>query len=114
MKEFTKNDTACDMFTAQPNAKETNIGKVAILPLSMLSEDWQKPEYQLFRLKGGFGTSPLGRGASCFGHFCVDGQECRFYKDDFLGIGNEEVQSLGTQLESQWQSSNKKEPSEMS
>lgn len=115
MKEFTKKDTACDMYTVQPNAPESNIGKVAILPYNFFKTECRKPENQLFRLEGGFGTSPLGRGNSCYGRFCVDGEECRIDKFEFVGIGNAEVQQVGARLEAEWQSSsaNEKQASEM-
>lgn len=105
MKEFTKKDTACGMYTVQQGASVSNIGKVAVLPYDFFKEEYRKPENQLFRLESGFGTSPLARGNACYGRFCVDGEKCRIEKYDFIGIGNEEVQRIGAQLEVEWKSS---------
>lgn len=81
---------------------ESNIGKIGIIPLSGLTNDYKKPEYQLFRLDGGFGCSPAGRGNSCFGKFCADGSEARMEKFDFIGIGNAEVEKIAQELEVGW------------
>lgn len=103
VNEFTKKDTVCSMYTAQPGVSDSNIGKVAVLPYDFFKEEYRKPENQLFRLESGFGTSSLGVGNACYGHFCVDGEKCRIEKYKFIGIGNAQVQNIGTQLESVWQ-----------
>ncbi len=98
LSEFTKEDCCRSMY----EGTESNIGKIGIIPLSGLTNDYKKPEYQLFRLDGGFGCSPAGRGNSCFGKFCADGSEARMEKFDFIGIGNAEVEKIAQELEVGW------------
>ncbi len=84
-----------------------NIGKVAILSPDFVSktftDDYKKPEYQLFRLNGGFGTYPDKLGNACYGYFCADGEECRMEKYNFVGIADEATTAYAEELERAWQ-----------
>ena len=97
MKEFTKNDVIRSMYDDAPD--DTNEGFVCVIPLDKLSLAYSKPEYQLFRVKDGFGVHPSKSGNACYGHFCFDGEECRWEKFKFIGVGSDEVQRLGAEME---------------
>ena len=79
-----------------------NAGRVCIIPLEKLKPSYRKPEYQLFRVLSGFGIEPKCSGNACFGYFCADGEQCRWDKYNFLGVGNEEVEKYAEELESKW------------
>ncbi len=102
LKEFTKADCCRSMYDEVPEGERDNRGKVCILPLDFLSEDYRKPEYQLFRIGSGFGCTPSGRGNACYGYFCANGDECRIEKYEFLGVANAEVEKIAEELEAGW------------
>lgn len=102
LKEFTKADCCRSMYDEVPEGETDNKGKVCILPLDFLSEDYRKPEYQLFRIGGGFGCTPSGRGNACYGYFCANGDEGRIEKYSFLGIANAETEKIAEELEAGW------------
>lgn len=102
LSEFTKADCCRSMYEKLPEGETSNRGKVGIISMECLTKDYRKPEYQLFRLEGGFGCSPTNGGNACFGKFCADGSEARMEKFDFLGIGNEEVEKIAQELEAGW------------
>ena len=60
-------------------------GKVLVLyDLSWLSEEYQKPEFQLWQAVGGHACSPFSKGfihAKCL----HDGEVAKFQRDNFLG-----------------------------
>ena len=104
MKLFTKEDCIRSMYGEAPN--DSNEGCVGILKLSHIETfkpEYQKPEYQLFRIQGGFGASPSKMGNAVFGYFCADGEECRQERYQFIGIANEEVTRYAEELEKKWQ-----------
>lgn len=61
-------------------------GQTAVLKPEVLDYEYQKPEYQLFYCKGGFGCSPTARGRKIFGEFLADGEATHFNREDFIGI----------------------------
>lgn len=102
LKEFTKADCCRTMYAKLPEGEISNKGKVGIISMDCLSKEYRKPEYQLFRLEGGFGCSPTNGGNACFGKFCADGSEARMERFDFLGIANAEVEKIAEELEAGW------------
>ena len=102
LKTFTKSDCCRSMYDELPDGKISNEGRVCIIPLDKLKKKYRKPEYQLFRVKSGFGITPSARGNACYGHFCVDGERCRWEKFNFLGVGNEEIEKIAEELEKAW------------
>ncbi len=95
---FTAEDCCRTMYQPVPNGGVNNEGLVAVLKLETL-----KPEYQLFRLSGGFGCRPSAGGNACFGRYCDDGEETREERYNFIGIANEETTKFAEELESKWQ-----------
>jgi hypothetical protein len=61
-------------------------GQILVLPVSSFSKQYQEPQFQLFRANGGFGCSPETMGTAVFGHFIYDGEECRYSRNDFIGV----------------------------
>lgn len=102
LSEFTKADCCRSMYEKLPEGETSNRGKVGIISMECLAKDYRKPEYQLFRLEGGFGCSPNNGGNACFGKFCADGSEARMERFDFLGIANAEVEKIAEELEAGW------------
>lgn len=100
LDEFTQSD--CCRSMTELCTEKNNIGEVAILPIEKLLGEYKKPEYQLFHLTGGFGCNPIGNGKSCFGYFCVDGEQDRFSRYDFIGIANEKTTKIAKELEAAW------------
>lgn len=105
LKEFTKADCSRSMYEKLPEGETSNRGKVGIISMECLAKDYRKPEYQLFRLEGGFGCSPTNGGNACFGKFCADGSEARIERFDFLGIASAEVEKIAEELEAGWSGS---------
>ena len=99
---FTGADCCRTMYQPVPNGMGTNEGLVAILKLTTFKPEYQTPDNQLFRQKGGFGCSPTTGGNACFGTYCLDGEEVRQERFQFIGIANEEVTKYAEELESQW------------
>lgn len=100
MKTFTSKDCIRSMHDEAPN--DSNAGCVGILKIETFKPEYQQPEYQLFRILGGFGASPSKMGNAVFGYFCADGEECRQERRNFIGIANEEVTRYAEELEKQW------------
>lgn len=65
---------------------EDYAGKILVLPVKSFSADYQQPHYQLFRAEGGFGCSPETMGTAVFGKFLFDGEDCRYRRNDFIGV----------------------------
>lgn len=101
-KEFTRENSIRTMFEPISTGEENNEGKVAIIAMEHLSEEYRKPKYQLYRLTGGFGCKPSGSGRKCYGVFCVDGSSDIFDKYAFIGIADEATTKIAEELESEW------------
>ncbi len=65
-------------------------GKLLVVSPRWLSEDYKKPEYQLFLAQSGFGCSPTASGRKVFGVFLYDGENTHLNRADFLGVMKEE------------------------
>lgn len=98
-REFTREDCVRSMYDEPKDGSKDNIGKIAVISYSNLNPDFREPQYQLVRLLGGFGTTPSGRGNACYGKACNDGEEARWERSDFIGIGNAEVERYAEKLE---------------
>ena len=85
LKEFTVDDCLRTMYETPADGTKSNEGKVCIIPLENLAEEYRRPEYQLFRVSGGFWggagvggvwkcrgllSPPPGVGWGCFPHVC--------------------------------------------
>ena len=103
MKPFTREDCCRTMYQPVPYGGFDNEGLVAILKSDILKPEFQKPEYQLFRLSSGIGCRPSAGGNACFGKYCIDGEHTREERFNFIGIANEEVTKYAEELESKWQ-----------
>ena len=68
-------------------------GQILVLPVSSFSTEYQHPQYQLFRANGGFGCDPEKLGTAVFGKFLFDGEECRYRRNDFIGILKPEIEA---------------------
>ncbi len=112
-KPFTKSDGVRTMFQPLPLGEKSNEGKVCIIPYRELKDEYRKSEYQLFRLDGGNGCKPLNFGSSCYGYYCIDGERGCFSRSQIVGIGNNEVQQYGTELETAWNNKSKETSKEM-
>lgn len=106
---FTGEDCCRTMYQEVPNGMGTNEGLIAILKMEYFHPDYQTPDNQLFRLKCGFGCSPTTGGNACFGVYCLDGEEARQERFQFIGIANEEVTKYAEELESKWQQNKQRE-----
>lgn len=106
VKFFTKANTVRTMYE-KVDAPEGNTGKVGILKADILAGDYYQADYQLFRLRGGFGVHPDRMGNACFGQFCADGEECRMEKYDFIGIADDATTAYAEELEAKWQKGKK-------
>lgn len=102
MKKFTSKDTTRTMYDEVPDKIKGNEGMVCVIPYEKLNKGYRKPEYQLFRVLNGFGIYPDRMGNACYGIFCIDGEHCRWEKFNFIGVGNDEVQKIGNELEKTW------------
>lgn len=102
LREFTRADCIRTMYDEPQDGALNNADKVCIIPLSALAERYREPKYQLFRVKSGFGITPSLSGNACYGHFCADGEECRWEKSKFYGVANAEVEKIAERLESEW------------
>jgi hypothetical protein len=65
-------------------------GKLLVIREDVLKEECRTPENQLFLARGGFGCSPNSRGRKLFGQFLSDGEKTHFYREDFVGILDEQ------------------------
>ncbi len=102
LKEFTVDDCLRTMYETPADGTKSNEGKVCIIPLENLAEEYRRPEYQLFRVRGGFGCVPGGIGRAGYGRFCIDGERTMWPKGDFLGVANERVERIAEEMETAW------------
>lgn len=69
--------------------KEDYTEKLLILRSKILKPEYQKPEFQYFYARSGFGCAPDRIGTSVQGCFLIDGENTAFRRSDFLGIADE-------------------------
>lgn len=79
-------------------------GKVVVLSEKNLFKEYRKPEFQLWRATGGFGTKNFTMGRALFATCLVDGENARFDRYDFIGVLKDELlpeaeELLGKSLE---------------
>ena len=65
-------------------------GRLLIFKPESLKEEFRQPHFQYFYATGGFGCYPDKLGSKVFGEFLADGEECYFYRSDFLGAADTE------------------------
>lgn len=92
----------CIRSMSDPAPNDSNAGCVAVVRAEWLGAKYKEPKYQLFRLGGGFGTSPSKMGNCCIGYFCADGEQCRMERYDLLGIADEATTKMAEELEAAW------------
>ena len=61
-------------------------GKIAVLKLEILKDEYKSPDYQLFYCTDGFGCFPTASGRAVYGEFVKDGERVRYNREDFLGV----------------------------
>lgn len=66
--------------------EESLVGKVLVLKPGLLKESCLCRENQLWLATGGFGCEPHASGRAIFAECIYDGEECRWSREDFLGI----------------------------
>lgn len=64
--------------------------KILVLNPTRLNDKYKTPEDQLFVATGGFGCSPSASGKAVYGYFLKDNEECRWDRNDFIGILKDE------------------------
>lgn len=65
-------------------------GQMVVLRPDILKDAYKTPEDQLFLAESGFGCSPNSRGRKVFGTFLKDGEKTHFYREDIIGILQDE------------------------
>ena len=65
-------------------------GKVLVLSLNTLKEEYWSPENQLWLAQSGFGCSPTARGRSILCICLGDGEQTRWNRNDFIGVLKDE------------------------
>lgn len=65
-------------------------GKVLVISPTRLNDKYKTPEDQLFIATDGFGCSPSASGRAVYGYFLKDNEECRWDRNDFIGILKDE------------------------
>jgi len=86
------------MYDAAPTKDGTNEGLICVINVKYLKDGYKSPEYQLFRVEGGFGASPDNNGNCTIGTFCADGEHGRWEKHGFIGVGDNNIQRIGNQM----------------
>ena len=97
---FTEKNCVRSMYKAVEGA--SNAGCVSTIEAERFKAEHRIADNQLFRISGGFGASPSKMGNAVFGEFCVDGEQCRIERHDFIGIADEETTKYAEQLEAKW------------
>lgn len=66
-------------------------GKLCVLAITSLHQDYQKPQFQLFKATGGFGCKVENIGTKVFGVFVADEENAQMRRGQFLGVLKDEV-----------------------
>lgn len=64
--------------------------KVLVLNPDALKPEHRRPEHQLWEAKDGFGCFPICSGTAVFAKELATGYECRWEREDFIGILKDE------------------------
>ena len=86
LKEFTVDDCLRTMYETPSDGAKSNEGKVCIIPLENLAEEYRRPEYQLFRVSGGFGFFSGRVWRAGDGRFFFSGGEAMWATWSFFGV----------------------------
>jgi hypothetical protein len=89
-----------ELFTSEDCISGSNLhhydGEIVVISSGHVMENWkepfQKPEFQLFLARGGFGCDPNKMGNAVFGTFLEDGEECRMERYQIVGILKPELE----------------------
>ena len=74
-----------------PDKHEQDLtGKVVVISPEMLDEEYKSPDFQLFVSTDGNGCKPNAIGRSVSGHFLKDGESGNFWRQDIIGILDEQ------------------------
>lgn len=65
-------------------------GKVLVMSPYTLKESYWAPENQLWLATGGFGCRPTATGRAVYATCLGDGEQCRWNREDFIGVLREE------------------------
>ena len=65
-------------------------GKLLIIKPTSLKEEFRQPYFQYFYATSGFGCYADKLGGKVFGKILADGEECYFYRSDFIGVADTE------------------------
>ena len=65
-------------------------GKLLIIKPTSLKEEFRQPYFQYFYATSGFGCYADKLGGKVFGKLLADGEECYFYRSDFIGVADTE------------------------
>ncbi len=76
--------------TVRSDEPQDYTGKLLVIRADVLKEECRTPENQLFLASGGFGCSPDSSGRKVLGQFLNDGEKTHFYREDFVGIIDEQ------------------------
>ena len=83
----SKFDTRKAVFTTNDTNGELNYeGKLCILKLDSLKDEYKSPQNQIIKVSGGFGCDPTNMGTKVFGKFVFDFEDASFRRNDFLGV----------------------------
>ncbi len=52
-------------------------GQTVIIGAEYMLPEYAEPHQRVFRVRGGFGASPVTHGNALFGEFLADGESCR-------------------------------------
>lgn len=63
-------------------------GKLLIIKPTSLKEEFRQPYFQYFYATSGFGCYADKLGGKVFGKLLADGEECYFYRSDFIGVAD--------------------------
>jgi hypothetical protein len=65
--------------------------KVAVISINTLGERFKKPQFQLFKVTGGFGAKPDAMGSKVFGTYLADGEDSYTRRGNIIGIASDEL-----------------------
>ena len=99
---YSISDCIRSMYDTVEGTIDSNIGCIGILKPSVLKEEYRDGDYQLFRIRDGFGAYPDKMGNAVYGEFCADGEHCRMEKTQFIGIADEFAAFYASKLEKKW------------
>ena len=80
-----------DQKQCEPDSSDLDYtGKVLVLSLNTLKEEYWSPENQLWLAESGFGCNPTARGRSILCACLGDGEQTRWNRNDFIGVLKDE------------------------